>query len=112
MTKSDNYFMASAFNDLLKILRRFEKNLDNKVFNEKLFNELNISKTRFKKYIEMLSESDFISGVEIHEYINEDDFIDFSSARITINGLKFLAENTMLAKTYKTVKELSGIIKL
>ena len=106
-----NDFMSTRFGDLLRILARFEKNLDNEEFDSSLFNELNISDTRFRNYIEMLEEAGYIEGVEIREYINDEVTINFDNARITIDGLKFLSENTFLAKTYKVVKEATGLLK-
>ena len=106
-----NNYMGSRFGDLLRILSRFEKNLDNEEFDSSLFKDIKISKIRFRNYIEMLEEAGYIEGVEIREYINDEVSIDFDNARITIDGLKFLTENSMIAKTYKVVKEAAGVIK-
>lgn len=106
-----NDFMSSAFGDLIKILRRFEKCLDKEEFDESLLKELKLSPTRLRNSLEMLDEAGYITGIEIHEYISEDDYIDFENARITIDGLKFLAENTVLAKSYRLIKGVTDIVK-
>lgn len=106
-----NDYMMTRFGDLLRILARFEKNLDNEEFDGSLFKDLKISDVRFRNYIEMLEDAGYIEGIRIDEYITDEVSVDFQDARITIEGLKFLAENTLLAKSYKVVKGLTDIIK-
>lgn len=108
-----NEYMSSAFGDLLKILRRFEKCLDKEGFDETLLKDLKLSPVRMKNYLEMLDETGYISGIVINEYIGEENpySIDYDNARITIDGLKFLAENTVLAKSYRLIKGVTDIVK-
>lgn len=108
-----NNFMSSAFGDLLKILRRFEKCLDKEGFDEALLKDLKLSPVRLKNYLEMLDEAGYISGIVINEYIEEENpySIDYDDARITIDGLKFLAENTMLSKSYRVIKDVADLVK-
>lgn len=114
--------MTSAFGTMNQILKYFEKNLDNDVFETETFgeNRFNISENRFARYLKMLLDSEYIEGLKVIDY-GEPDFpnqenyhrfkIVLDEPCITIRGLRFLAENTVLAKTYKVVKDIGGIIK-
>ncbi len=69
--------MEDNFKTIYKILSAFEKSLDIEEFDmsEISAEKLKISNTRFTKYIEMLIEAEYISGLEIRENISSVDII-------------------------------------
>lgn len=110
-------FMASVYGDLCKILKFFEQQLNNSDFEEKYFTEktFNISKQKFVNLLSLLLEDELISGIEIRDFECEEDErfgIILDCPRITIKGLRFLAENSVLSKIYKTAKSVKDIIPL
>ena len=110
-------FMASVYGDLCKILKCFEQQLNNSGFEEKYFTEktFNISKQKFVNLLSLLLEDNLISGIEIRDFEFEEDErfgIILDCPRITIKGLRFLAENSVLSKIYKTAKSVKDIIPL
>ena len=110
-----NENMANVFEAIYTILNRLEKGLDyeNKDFNteEQIGDEaLGIKGTRWRRYIEMLEEAGYISGVTMKNFTNGSSSIDVSSARITLQGLQYLAENTMMIETFNARRNIEGFI--
>ena len=70
-----NTCMTSAFGTMNQILKYFEKNLDNDVFETETFgeNRFNISENRFARYLKMLLDSEYIEGLKVIDY-GEPDF--------------------------------------
>lgn len=71
---------------------------------------LKITESRWSAYIKMLNDAGYISGVRIEEYIDGTVSIDISEISLTLQGLQYLAENTVLANVYRTVKSVKDII--
>lgn len=94
------------------MLSAFEKSLDIEDFDitEISAEKLNISKTRFTKYIEMLVESEYLAGIEIRESLTGTDVIA-DNPHITLKGLEYLAENSIMQRMYKTAKGIKDLVK-
>lgn len=61
----------------------------------------------------MLNDAGYITGVRIDDYINGEIDIDISEISLTLQGLQYLAENTMMVRmwnAFKTVKEVKDTI--
>lgn len=88
---------------IYKILFAFEKSLDLENFNPGCISPevLGISRERWKKYIQMLSEKGYISGIEITKYVTGSVKIDFRNARLTLDGLAYLTENPIMKELSK-----------
>ena len=71
---------------------------------------LKITESRWSAYIKMLNDAGYISGVRIEEYIDGTVSIDISEISLTLQGLQYLAENTVLANVYRTVKSVKDLI--
>lgn len=98
---------------IYKILSALEANMDTgQPIDEHLFNAeaLGISRERFFSYLEMLSDSGYIKGAELTNYIRSP-IVHYSNAKITLKGLEYLAENTIMQRIYKTVKGVAEIVK-
>lgn len=59
-----------------------------------------VSETRWLRYIEMMSDVGYIEGVRIVCYITGDENCDCSEMRITLKGLEYLQENSIMRKIY------------
>lgn len=99
------------FKIIYKILSTLEKSMDLEQCNiENISPErLKISEERWSKYIEMLYDAGYIKGVEIKRYIDGGIMIDIDNIRITLKGLEYLSENSIMQKMYKAAK---GIVDL
>lgn len=105
-----NESMTKAFKTIYTLLNRLEKALD---YEEKDFNAeeqighkaLRITETRWRSYIEMLNQAGYISGVITKSFTDGTSYLDISSIRITLQGLQYLAENTMMIRVFNTLKE-------
>ena len=111
-----NANMTKAFKTIYTLLNRLEKGLDYEDFDaEKEISPkaLKITENRWNAYIKMLNDAGYITGVRIDDYINGEVDIDISEVSLTLQGLQYLAENTMMVRmwnAFKTVKEVKDAI--
>ena len=103
-----NEYMIKAFKTIYTLLNRLEEALDCENFNaeEQIgYKALGITETRWRSYIEMLEEADYISGIKVKNFTDGSSYIDISAIRITLQGLQYLAENTMMIYVFKAIKD-------
>ncbi len=103
-----NEYMAKAFKTIYTLLNRLEKALDYENFDaeEQIgYKALGITETRWRSYIEMLEEAEYISGIKVKNFIDSSSYIDISAIRITLQGLQYLAENTMMIRVFNAIKK-------
>lgn len=74
-------------------------------------NVLGVSQERWNKYIEMMFDCGYIKGVNIQKYINGETVIDCEDIQITLKGLEYLQENSLMQKAYRAIKGVSDIVK-
>lgn len=82
------------FTIIYKILSTLEENMDTGLpIDMSLFNHgtLGISRERFVAYLEMLSDSGYVKGVQIKEYMRNLT-LDYTQMKITLKGLEYLNE--------------------
>lgn len=101
------------FKIIYRILNALETSLDYDQFNQELLdhNIYNISEARMKHYLSMLQEAGYIDGVTVKEYADGTRVYNTDDIRITIKGLEYLSENSIMQQIYKTVKGIKDIIK-
>lgn len=99
------------FKIIYKILSTLEKSMDLEQCNSDSIspNVLKISKERWNKYIEMLLDAAYIKGVRIRKFITGETDIDVEDIRITLKGLEYLSENSIMQKMYKTAKGITDL---
>jgi RIO-like serine/threonine protein kinase len=100
------------FTIIYKILSTLEQNMDTgQPINTSLFNHdtLGITQARFTAYLEMLSDSGYIKGIQAGEYIRTS-IVRYENAKITLKGLEYLAENTFMKRAYKAVQGLTDVV--
>lgn len=100
MNYTDIEDMSMTFKSVFKILNTLDLFLDyDKVDIEQLSPKtLKLSESRWKHYILMLYNAEYIDGVDIRETINGDVNIDITDIKITLKGLEYLANNDTMRK--------------
>lgn len=100
------------FKAVYKILTELEKQMDSTETDIGKFNHeaLKISETRWMKYIEMMYDCGYIKGVEITQTMDGFMFCDYQDMKITLKGLEYLQENSIMRKIYKGVKGVKDIV--
>ena len=74
------------------------------------YHSLEVSKERWSRYIEMMSDVGYIKGVKITSYINGETSVDIKDIRITLKGLEYLSENTIMQRLYKSAMGVKDLI--
>ena len=100
------------FKIIYKILSVLEKSMDlENVDIERISsNKLGISQQRWNKYMEMLLDAGYIKGVTIQKYVTGETNVDAEDIRITLKGLEYLSENSIMQKMYKAAKGITDLI--
>ena len=119
--RTDNLYMKSVFSIMNSILKVLEHSMDDSSFNLDDFTaeKFGISDNKFARILKMLVEGGYIEGVKVIDRGEPTIFDGADYARfkvsigdigITLKGLKYLAENTVLANMYRTIKSVKDII--
>ena len=100
------------FKIIYKILSVLEKSMDlENVDIERISsNNLGISQQRWNKYMEMLLDAGYIKGVTIQKYVTGETNVDAEDIRITLKGLEYWSENSIMQKMYKAAKGITDLI--
>ena len=101
------------FSVIYKILNILEKAMDYENFDKSAISseQLKISENRWKSIIEMLADNEYIKGVIISRSFDTTN-VNIDSIRITLKGLEYLNDNTLMkrvGRTLKGVKELKDL---
>lgn len=103
---SNNDFFAVTYKILNYLKYCYENgiNPDPNVLNADNFN---IGNVQFANTLQMLSDHGYISGLKFHSTSTNGTVVGgVQNAKITMEGLQYLAENTMMQKAYKIFKEV------
>lgn len=107
--------MANNFKIIYKILSSLEKAMEYEEFDEARISPqaLGISRPLWEKLIMMLSDSGYITGVVIKQYVDEGypTVTDCSKIRITLKGLEYLEENSLMQRAKNLAKGIIDIAK-
>ena len=102
------------FKFIYKILRTLEAAMDCPEFSiEQIGAEkLGISKQRWFRYLEMMAEAGYIAGISLKKDICDDYSVEPTGTgiHITIQGLEYLSENSVMQKFYSIAKGVAPII--
>ena len=104
--------MADNFKIIYKILSQLERDMDKTSADVDAisYEILCITENRWLNLIEMLYRDGYIVGVTINKEINGNKNYNCDNMAITIKGLEFLKNNSLMKKAYKTVKGITDII--
>lgn len=99
------------FRAVYHILSELEKALDSpKVDISRCDAEqLGVSENRWCNYIEMMEDVGYIKGAVIKRNIYGETLIDCDNMKITLKGLEYLQENSVMQRIYKTLKGIKEV---
>lgn len=98
------------FKIIYKILKVFEKNLDVEEpdWEDLTSQKLNISEVLWQNLIQMLIKAGYIDGIKITSTATGT-YITPINPQITLQGLQYLEENSMMRKAYRLAKGIKDI---
>lgn len=104
--------MMDNFKAVYKILSTLEKAMDLPEFDVSLIgaDKLGVSDERWARYIEMMADVGYIKGASISKDITGETNVDIDEIRITLKGLEYLQENSIMQKMYKAAKGIKELI--
>lgn len=104
--------MEKNLRTIYKMLRAFESALDDDEFNPESISpeSLDITENRRNRYLEMLVDKGYVSGVKITKLAGAGYKITLSNPAITIDGIEFMAENAAMQRAYRALKGIKDII--
>lgn len=99
------------FKAVYRILTALEKAMDLPEFDVSQIgaNELGVSEQRWARYLEMMADVGYIKGVGIKKDIMGEYMVDTNEIRITLKGLEYLQENSIMQRIYKAAKGIKDI---
>lgn len=99
------------FQIIYKILSTLEKAMDIPEFDLSQINaaKLKVSEERWARYIEMMADVGYIKGVRIYKDLTGETCIEDEGIKITLKGLEYLTENSIMKRIYKAVKGVAEI---
>lgn len=105
--------MNDNFKCIYKILKSLEKAMDYSEFDisQISFEKLGVSKERWARYIEMMVDIGYIKGVQVYEDVVGDICVKDNGIKITLKGLEYLSENTIMQRMYKSAMGIKELIK-
>lgn len=102
------------FTVIYRILNAFQKAMDEDSFNSDMISaeRLKISENRRRKLLIQLIKNGYIENVEIKKYVDEDtpDIIFSPASTITLKGLEYLEDNSMMKKAKEVMKDIKDFI--
>lgn len=98
------------FNVIYKILSAMEKNMDCEDPDWSCIGaeRLGVSQARWKQIMRMLVEADYITGVRISRDCCGTDILLINPG-LTIEGLEYLKENSLMKKAYRLMKGVKDV---
>lgn len=101
------------FDIIYKILRVFELAMDYDAPNEADYSaeRFGISKNRWVCLLDMLAKNGYIEGIKVQKTVDGSKIISICNPCITLSGLEYLEENSIMNKACKAVKGIADIIK-
>lgn len=100
------------FNTIYKILAALKASMDYGVFDMKLISaeQLGVSEPRRIALLMMLVQAGYISGLSFDETAAGDVMMSITHLRLTLKGLEYLEENSLMKKAYRTVRGIKDLI--
>lgn len=104
------------FTVIYRILKALQKSMDSDEFDEAMIapERLKISETRRNKLLIQLVKNGYVEGIELRKYKDSSTAEPFilPSATITLKGLEYLEDNSMMKKAASVLKELKDFVPL
>ena len=71
-----------------------------------------VSKERWKRYIMMLEDAGYIKGIRVYTDVTGATHIEDDGVRITLKGLEYLTENSIMQRLYKAARGIKEIVPM
>lgn len=99
------------FKIIYKILRALEQSLDRERINmaDISAQRFGISENRWLAIIEMIVDKGLVKGIKVHYTADGECFLQIDRPMITMDGLQYLEENSMMQKAYRLIKGVKNI---
>ena len=100
------------FKAVYRILSALEKAMDLPEFDISQISAsvLGVSEQRWARYMEMMVDVGYIKGVRIQSNIAGELMVENDDIRITLKGLEYLQENSIMQRLYKAAKGIKDVI--
>lgn len=100
------------FKAVYTILTQLEKDMDadHPDLNKIDADALCVSENRWCRYIEMMNDLGYIKGAVVKLNVNGDLVYDCDNMRITLKGLEYLQENSIMRKIYNAAKGIKDVV--
>lgn len=104
--------MTDNFKFIYKILRTLEAAMDYSEYDFTCISHdaLGITRERWNAYIEMMLDAGYIKGATIRRDVTGSIMTDIQQMRITLKGLEYLSENSIMQRMYNTAKGIVDLI--
>ena len=100
------------FKIIYKILKSIEESMDYEIFDENVISPeyLGVSKERWKALIIELLDNEYITGIVKIPVMGDRVDLKIIKPKLTIKGMQYLEENSMMKKAYNLLKGIREII--
>jgi len=100
------------FKAIYNILRSLEAAMDFPEFDTSQISHeaLGVSKERWARYMEMMADTGLIKGLSVFQDVLGETHVTNSGIRITLKGLEYLTENSIMQKLYKVAKGIKEVV--
>lgn len=104
--------MDENYRIIYRILRTLERAMDAEEFDSEMISagRLNVSEARWANLMEMLVDSGYIKGVSVVHDLSPVTHIALNRPMITLKGLEYLTENTLMQRVMKAAKGIKDSI--
>lgn len=102
------------FKAVYRILSTLEKAMDLPEFDIAQINAsaLGVTEQRWARYIEMMVDVGYVKGVKIESTISGNLMVQADDMRITLKGLEYLQENSIMQRIYRAAKGIKDIMPM
>ena len=100
------------FKAIYTILKALEAAIDYPEFDISQIghDNLGVSAERWAWYLEMMADIDLVKGVKVYKDVVGRIHVDTDNVRITLKGLEYLTENSIMQRIYKAAKGIKEIV--
>lgn len=101
-------------NNIYKILRLLEASMECAEFDRKQFSpeHFNLSDEHFYSLVRMLVLDGLIEGVQVATDAAGNLMVSMSRPRLTLKGLEYLNENSLMQRAMRTAKGIKDVLPL
>ena len=107
--------MSEEFKIIYKILKTLKDSMDVEEFNPNLigYARLGIPEQKWARLMKMLFDNGYIQGLRIEQFIADSypHIEDLERTEITLKGLEYLEENSLMKKASNIAKGIVDIVK-